>query len=379
MPARSTAPPEHEATMTERDKRAARRAIVTLQQDELQEAAESEALEMTPVDEAQQASTNQANLLADMSVQLAEMDAKLKDFGVKMAKREATLLEREELVARQQVIDREHNERVLREAATVAESARAQADLLASMSAQLNRLNAKAVEPPNHLLSLPVELRAQIYRFLLGEMWQYIGGIRTRGKGDRPTIWRIHDGRLPLALTCKIIRHELLDVFYAETKFYLGLRQTPEYTQSLLNGWETSMGKHASAVRLVEFDRVLKPLRDRPHPHEPGWYLKDQKYRVKARHTAQGAIDIKCTLDSVVWTTPWQEHDHLVEQYCECHLHRYLQASTTQGVDGRRLIGLARACMKEGCSEVTGASCEDCKLPTVDITAAAVVDIDDSE
>ncbi|KAK3626776.1 hypothetical protein LTR56_019594 [Elasticomyces elasticus] len=334
---------------------------------------------MTPVDEAQQASTDQASLLTEMSVQLAEMDAKLKDFDAKMAKREATLLEREELVARQQIIDREHNERVLREAATVAGRARAQAELLASMSAQLNSLNAKAVEPTNHLLSLPVELRAQIYRFLLGERWQYIGGVRTRGKGDRPTSWRIHDGRSPLALTCKIIRRELLDVFYAETEFYLGLRQTPEYTQSLLNGWETSMGKHASSVRLVEFDRVLKPWSDRPHPYEPGWYLKDQKYRVKAKLTAQGDIDIKCTLTSVVWTRPRQDHDDLVEQYCECHLRRFLQVSTAQGVDGRRLIGLARACMKEGCSEVTGAICEDCKLPTVDITAASVVDIDDSE
>ncbi|KAK5705558.1 hypothetical protein LTR97_002677 [Elasticomyces elasticus] len=379
MPAPKPAPPEHEARMTERDKRAARRAIGARHHDALSQAAESEASEMTPVDEAQQASTNQPRLLADMSVQLAEMDAKLKDFDAKMVKREAALVEREELVARQKVVDCEHNERVLREAATVAAEARAQADLLASMSAQLNSLNAKVVEPPNHLLSLPVELRAQIYRFVLGEKWQYIGGIRTRGKGGRPTSWRIHDGRPPLALTCKIIRRELLDVFYAETEFYLGLRQTPEYTQSLLNGWEASMGKHASSVRLVEFDRVLKPLSDRPHPHEPGWYLKDQKYRVKARLTAQGAIDINCTLYSVVWTTPWQEHDHLVEQYCECHLRRFLQASTAQGVDGRRLISLARACMKEGCSEVTGAICEDCKLPTVDITVASVVDIDDSD
>ncbi|KAK5732239.1 hypothetical protein LTR17_010685 [Elasticomyces elasticus] len=353
MPARSSAPPEHEATMTERDKRAVRRATVTRQHDEYHEAAESEVPEMTPVNEAQQAGTNQASLLADMSVQLAEMDAKLKDFDAKMAKREATLLEREELVARQEVIDCEHNERVLREAATVAAKARAQADLLASMSGQLNNLNAKAIEPTNNLLSLPVELRTQIYRFLLGQTWRNFGGIRTRGKGDRPTSWRIHDGRPPLALTCKIIRRELLDVFYAETEFYLGLRQTPEYTQSLLNGWETSMGQHASSVRLVEFDRVLKPLSDRPHPHEPGWYLKDQKYRVKARLTAQGAIDIKCTLDSVVWTRPWQDHDDLVEQYCECHLRHFLQASTEQGVDGRRLISLARACMKEGCSEVT--------------------------
>ncbi|KAK5687724.1 hypothetical protein LTS10_001864 [Elasticomyces elasticus] len=370
--------------MTERDKRAARRATVTRQHDELHKAAESEAPEMTPVDETQQASTNQAStnqasLLADMSVQLAEMDAKLKDFDAKMAKREATLLEREELVARQQVIDREHNERVFREAATVAAKARAQADLMASMSGQLNNLNAKVIEPTNNLLSLPVELRTQIYRFLLGQTWRNVGGVRTRGKGGRPTSWRIQDGRPPLALTCKIVRRELLDVFYAETEFYLGLRQTPEYTQSLLNGWETSMGQHAPSVRLVEFDRVLKPSSGRPHPHEPGWYLKDQKYRVKARLTAQGAIDIKCTLDSVVWTTPWQEHDPLVEQYCECHLRRFLQTTMAQGVDGRRLISLARACMKEECSEVTGAMCEECKLPTVDITAASVVDIDNSD
>ncbi|KAK3657585.1 hypothetical protein LTR56_002360 [Elasticomyces elasticus] len=380
--------------MTERDERAARRAAMTRRHDEAAAEGEAEAeaeLELpstSAADAAQQESMNQARLLADMSEQLAKMKVKLSSFNANMLKREAAMAERQERVAKQEVLDREHNERVLREAATVAARARAQADDMAKMAAQLNAINGMVVEPTANILSLPVELRAHIYRFVLGEPSRNVRGERTRRKGVSASTWLIKDGRPPLAEACKTIRHELLPLFYAETVFNLVPLQVAEATRSLLSAWERSMGHYALNLRLLEVNSCVSSCSccdRRIHPTKSGLLLHAFTFQTTAKLTIQGTIEVNCSVISGVEDPSLDEVEdvedveYFVEPYCACHPRRVGQASSAQGVDGHRLFGLAAVCMEEECPHKADEVCQECKLPTMDITAAAVVDIDDSE
>ncbi|KAK4892315.1 hypothetical protein LTR27_009149 [Elasticomyces elasticus] len=290
--------------MTERDERAARRAAMTRRHDEAAAEGEAEAeAELEPpstsaADAAQQESTNQARLLADMSEQLAKMKVKLSSFNANMLKREAAITARERSVAERlselaehQFVDHRFNQTVLDQTTTVVVAARLQADVTANMAARLNRINAMVLEPVTNILSLPVELRAHIYRFVIGEPRSDVEGKCTRRAGNKPGHWKIEDGRPPLAQTCKIIRCELLPLYYAETRFNLGTVYSPDETRCLINAWERSLGEYVTSLRVVELDRVVETDDNRPHPDRPGYVLGYPRHQAKAKLTIQGVME----------------------------------------------------------------------------------------
>jgi len=127
--------------------------------------------------------------------------------------------------------------------------------------------------PANHLLTLPGELRNQIYRILCptGEIIQ--AQFRTvinprKGRSDRAHAVR----RLPLepalAMVCQQLHREVLSLFYGENKFIFHKRDVPwihfaQHTpfpmthEKGIAAWSPSLG-FASALRHVELHFKVK-------------------------------------------------------------------------------------------------------------------------
>ncbi|TKA77784.1 hypothetical protein B0A55_04696 [Friedmanniomyces simplex] len=294
--------------------------------------------------------------------------------GRAMKEREAAVAEREKRVAQREAAQN-HSTSVLRrredDAAEAVAKAREQAAVMEEMGAQLNSFNARALlEPKTNLLSLPIELRTEIYRFVMARKPQRIvSGQRTRCKDNKSSHWHIRDGEPRLARTCKLVRQEILPLFYAETTFILKLIHTAEYERSEYGAWETSLRQHASGLRRIQLERGMRPYGSRPHPTKPGVEIKSPRFEAKVTLTKQGTMEIDCSLISHVAGPPW-DLPEVVERYCACHFHRLARASAAQGVDGRRLLVLAQACIWDVYPAVTGAVCEGCGLPSVDITKA---------
>ncbi|KAK3112158.1 hypothetical protein LTR53_011861 [Teratosphaeriaceae sp. CCFEE 6253] len=256
--------------------------------------------------------------------------------------------------------------------ATVAAAAQArdQARIIAEMATRLNLHAAQGLRKKANLLSLPPELRARIHHFAMPRSAFCIDGVRTRSQDLKSSHWKLHTHEPPLALTCREIRSSVLPVFYAQSTFSRHIGPNAAYLRSLLAAFEASLGEHAKSLRNITLTRKLEPD-CRPHPGRGSrWYLKNPAFEVTLSLTRQGAVAVKCVLTSAVHEHAGQYmmHDDLVEEYCACHLLRVAASTAASGVDGRRLLGMVRACLPEEVSVLEDSVCEACGMPAVDIT-----------
>ncbi|KAK3665923.1 hypothetical protein LTR22_003242 [Elasticomyces elasticus] len=256
---------------------------------------------------------------------------------------------------------------------------------IATLSEQLNNRTARNTQPPANLLSLPPELRLYIYRLVMtsSDVCRYttyttgtshtnelvtndethvVTGVRQRRYGNGPQYWIIKDFQPVLARMCKMVRKEILPLFYAESTFVRNMDTTADYTRSLLNTWQRGLGEYAVDLRRITLFRTLKY---HEHHHGDGLFM-----IAKMTLTPQGMILIDCQVSE---TSCFGQTLGKVEQYCACGLDRIARASIGQGVDGRRLIGLAQACVSDTYPYVAAVNCYKCGLRFVDITPSSAI------